>query len=272
MALALDGHATNSNTLGGTSLTVTLTTTVSSDVICVAAAVLSGGSSTVSSITSTHTTGWAARGDTGVLGANNLDVTLWIGKATAKLTSEVITVNFSSSANIIMLSAFGFSGADTTTIVDGNASFPTLSSGSDTGTGNAAGNNFSTSNANDALLNIFGVNEDSNPASGSSYNQIDSFNSAGGSLGLATFYLVVSATQSNVHQVNTFAAGTATWGMVSNAIKAGVADGHHVQRILKPTWGGMRPGGYRWRRRGGILRPDRTLWKPEKKPLIKRAA
>ena len=107
MAITIDGTAHN-NSAGATTLTATLTTTQPNDLICVY--ITTNTSAPVTSVTSAHVTFTRK-----LANATSGQIELWSGVASAALTSEVITVNQTTS-NFITVDAFGLNGVDTTTI------------------------------------------------------------------------------------------------------------------------------------------------------------
>ncbi|MDE1768167.1 MAG: hypothetical protein KGH62_02260, partial [Candidatus Micrarchaeota archaeon] len=176
-ALATDGYAGSAFT-GGSSDSVTLTTSNSPDVIVVFTGLevpsSNGASLTVSSISDTAGLTWHKRSSNTFQGtsypASNEDIEGWYAISNSKLTSDQITVTLSGSAvDDWAIMAFGVSGVNTNSPWDLNAGLPTTS----TKTGTVS---ISTNNANDMLLGLVGTTDGngcgSNPWSASGSNTL----------------------------------------------------------------------------------------------------
>ncbi len=126
---AIDGSA--SGTFGGSSGTVTLTTTLANDVIIICIHnEKSGSAQTVSTVTSTHLT-WARRtsqawlNSGGDASSNNQEI--WWATASSALTSEVITVTLSAATDDASMAAFGVNGCPTPSSPwDANGAVPAM--------------------------------------------------------------------------------------------------------------------------------------------------
>jgi hypothetical protein len=173
---ALDGSV-HKNITSGSSTTVTLTTSISDGLIV--ASILVNGTS-VSSISSANTTGWALRKRQASGGSNAIEE--WTGKAANALSSEVITINYAAAISYSTIDVFGVSGAGTATIFDSNAALPDF--------GTTTQRAITTSNANDFLLGQYRFGFTSTPTQGSGWTKIS------GADYLLTEYQVVAATQS----------------------------------------------------------------------------
>lgn len=106
MALSIDGTP-NANSLSGTSLTVTLTTTLSSDLIIIDVLTNAGPISTVSSPTLGS---FQLRATSG--GASGNDLERWYAVASGPLTSEVITISQTGSG-FMAACGYAINGANT---------------------------------------------------------------------------------------------------------------------------------------------------------------
>lgn len=214
MSLALDGHATGSAT-SGTTVTASLTTTQPGDIIVVGVTLSSATSGMkVSSISGTGINNFAVRKALALSGTGK-DVELWYGYAPLALSSVTITVTANHTIAAAALSVFGVSGGYYTVPGDPNSSIPATATGSSSGTATVSG--VSTSNANDMLIGVVGIEAATTETAGSGFTLIDSKTST--SLAVATQYEIVSATQSSI----SVAFGTTTggaWGIIADAIEA----------------------------------------------------
>jgi len=125
-APTLDGTGTNANTAGGaSSATVTLTTSLTNDIIVVCSSVENNTSSApnVSSITATGLTFYFRSGGTyGGSVANRIEI--WWAYSSAILTSKTITVNYSTVIDDFAIIAFGVNGCNTANPWDTNTTLP----------------------------------------------------------------------------------------------------------------------------------------------------
>ena len=137
MALALDGSV-QGNSGGSATLSVTLTTTRSPDVICVTFTCNAGPLSSV-------TASAPGLGTFTQRATANVTTTadFWYAIATQPLTAVSITATQSGGSAFITMTAFGISGANTLAPFDTNASLPASST---------PPVSISTSNANDFLI------------------------------------------------------------------------------------------------------------------------
>ena len=131
--VALDGHASNFNNGGGTTGTVTLTTTAN-DLVVVCASLYGNTSTvpTVSSISSSHLSSgsWTKRSSVSGLyvSGNGADLECWWAHAASALSAEVITVTGTGASDTMSIFALAFSGANTSSPFDGNVSLPATNS------------------------------------------------------------------------------------------------------------------------------------------------
>jgi hypothetical protein len=122
--LAIDGSSANEAT-SVSSLTVTLTTTSSSDIIyLIISEALTGV--TVSSVTDSQSLTWKSRASAT---SANLELFTYWAVASSALSSDTITVTMSGSGDLDLF-VFGISGADTSSPFDPNAAVPASNTGS----------------------------------------------------------------------------------------------------------------------------------------------
>lgn len=157
MALALEGTPKHNNATSGTSLvTSAFTTTVATEVFI--AATINGA--TISSITGGGLT-WALRKGQGVAAER---IELWAAPASGSLSGVQFTINLSAGVSFITTDVFAFSGNDTSTVWDANASVPA--------SGTADPLAMTTSNANDVIIGAFRFGATANPTAGSGFTKI----------------------------------------------------------------------------------------------------
>lgn len=205
MALALDGSGHNSAGSPGSSLTVSLTTSVSDSVIVVTVLV---NDFQVTSITASNIPSITLRKRQAVSGGG-FYIEEWQGVATGTLSSETITVNFGGTVGFATIDAFGISGADTSTVWDSNGALP---DGQTTSTCS-----ITTSNADDFLIGTYRFGSEVNPTQGAGWTKISGAN------GLLTEYKIVSATQSGTSVTIGTGNGDQNAGIGDAVIQAGVA-------------------------------------------------
>jgi hypothetical protein len=180
MALALDGSV-HGNVGTGTTLSVSLTTTNSNDVIIVQGYTTPGPISSVTSsgLTFNKRISYAA---------SNGTTEIWYAVATSPLTNQSITVNVPTTT-YTTIDAFGISGANTTTIFDSNTGLPATNTGSNVN----INVNISTNNPDDFIYAVVEESggQTSTPSSGFSQIQNADFQ--------LSEYQIVSTTQSNLN-------------------------------------------------------------------------
>jgi hypothetical protein len=199
MPLSLDGTAANATFSGASSATVTLTTANANDVIVVLVAYEQTVARTVSSVTATgltftkrtavasHFTGAAFSG-----------MDIWWAPSVGALTAKVITVTMSGAIDNATIQAFGVTGAfNINSPWDSNIALP--ASVTSNSSGNVAGPNFSTTQANTFVVGCGMTAEPHNPTS-AAWTAIGSVSNNGGSLWCysGAFYHVYSSPQSGV--------------------------------------------------------------------------
>ncbi|MGH6681065.1 MAG: hypothetical protein ACREDL_19550, partial [Bradyrhizobium sp.] len=115
-------------------------------------------------------------------------LTVWTAFSSGVLSSDEITITFSSSSPIISMIAFGISGAPNSNYFDTNAALPALTNSSSAETA------ISTTNADDMLLGFYRYTAVLTPSAGAGWTAIDT--PANGAL-LAE-YKLVSAVQTDL--------------------------------------------------------------------------
>lgn len=170
--LALDGSASNNVTSGAT-ITATLTTTQSNDIIMVA---VLANAVNIDSIADAAGLTWSTR-----LSLTAPNLRLFTAVAPSPLVGDVITVTFNTATTFATISAFGVSGANTTTKFDPNAAIPSQGTTSPVA--------FTTNNTNDMLIACYRMGT-ANPTAGAGWTTILGANF------MLTEYKIVSATQS----------------------------------------------------------------------------
>lgn len=206
MSLALEGTPVIVNALGVTTLSVgPFTTTLASEVfitnVCNTAGItsISGGGLT-----------WARRVDaTSSAGVNHLEH--WAAQASGALSGVTFTITYSGGGSAFTTAAlYAFSGQDTSTIWDGNASVPAhTDNGPDP-------QSITTSNANDVVIAGFRAGTAS-PTAGTGFTQIC------GSNFLCVEYKILSATGTTSCTLGTGAGGASA--CVADALMQATAGG-----------------------------------------------
>ena len=177
MALAIDGKVLG--TASAANLTVSLTTTSTNDVIIVVAA-CNGGP--VVSVTSPNLTFTRRGGTTG-----GFCIEEWWAPSSGTLSAEQIKVTQTTSG-VLAVTAFGISGANTSTPYDTHSGLPVTANGSQP--------SVSTSNANDIILGMFRLTS-STGTIGSGFSSIEN-----GDFMLVE-YKIVSSTQTSLSVTET---------------------------------------------------------------------
>lgn len=154
MALALDGSTSNTVT-GPASLTLTLSTTSTNDVIVVD---IAPNGAPIVSVTSSHLTFTRHA----IVGSNPFTLERWYAIAASTLSSEVITVTMTSAGPLLTAFAYGISGANTSSPWDSGGP---QTSGSDP-------LSITTANANTMVLATFRMGSTASPTAGSTFTSI----------------------------------------------------------------------------------------------------
>lgn len=239
MALSLDGSAKNDTWQQASSGTVTLTTSLTNDVICV----LVGGQTndtynngltfSVSSVTATGLTftkrvGIDGKGGFNTTGGGNPGLNsleLWTAPSTSALSSKVITVNASNNPDCGCIIAFGVNGVNNINSPwDTNAgltysNFSTAQAGS-----NASVTGVSTTQANDFLIWANETYSSAAPLDSASpptnFTLIQRIRNVSGNLEASMYagYRIVSATQASVTVSQT--ASNSGWIALVDALTA----------------------------------------------------
>jgi hypothetical protein len=119
MALALEGTPVHKNVTSGSTIVMdAFTTSVGTQVVIVAT--INGGDNMITSITGGSLT-FSERSQVGSSGNN---IYLWTAEASGALAGVQFTLNLSTAIVFGTVDVFAFSGQDTGTIFDGNASIP----------------------------------------------------------------------------------------------------------------------------------------------------
>lgn len=212
-SLAIDGTAVGSAS-SSTSMTATLTTANSNDVIYL----VIGVPDTAQSFTVTDSASltWTHRDTkTSGSGTSGTEISTWYAIASSPLSSDVVTVTWSTAFNAAMM-VFGISGADTSAPFDSNSAIPATSAGSTT----APSVSISTSNANDMILGLVAQRGGTTLTVGSGFSEVTP---PSGSLADGE-YQVVSTTQSGL-SVGFSSNHSYAWAMVGDAIVAASSGG-----------------------------------------------
>jgi hypothetical protein len=199
--LALDGSAENdSGQSTVTSVTASITTTNSPDLIIAVVANRSGETPTVSG----GGISWATRG-------HSSDGVLWEFYGTANSAGTFNITASVSSATQIRLVLFGISGANTSNPFDPNLSSPVTANGSST----TPSTNITTTNANDFIIGLLSCNGSPTVTLGSGYTKIKS---GSNTPLLEAEYQIVSVTESSF-AVNYSVSPSQTWDLIADAIQ-----------------------------------------------------
>ena len=146
----IDGTAVAASGVG-TPWGAALTTTTTNDAIILVVA--AANNIKVSAVSSPTTTGWGARSEQGIDGTTG-HISLWVGRASAALSSETISVTMSS-GGVFAAVIFGVKGTfDFTKPCDSDALLPSVHTGT---TGAPATGVITTAEAHDYLLFIDSV-------------------------------------------------------------------------------------------------------------------
>lgn len=127
MTFSVDGVSAVGGTSGGSSFTMTLSTSNTNDIIIVTVHSgkngAGGGAPVVSSVTAPGLT-FTKRKEVSWVSTNSFSFDVYYAVAAAALSSKVITVTLSGTADFATGSCYGLSGCDTSTIWDSNGSLP----------------------------------------------------------------------------------------------------------------------------------------------------
>lgn len=200
MALALDGSANVNATAN--SLGVSLTTS-NADCVIVVSITTNGGP-----VTGVTASGLTFSKHAEKPGGSAATIELWIAVAASPLSSVTITVTTTWS-QFLTVTAFGVSGADTSTIFDGNASVPDERA--------TAPCTISTDEDDTFIIGAFRMSASASPSEGAGFTKIFGANFQ------LTQYLIASSPQSNL-SVPT-GGGAASNGALATAIIQAAAVG-----------------------------------------------
>ena len=192
MTIAIDGGAESNQSAAVTSISVSLSTSNTDDMVVV---YFMSGSSITATVADTAGLTWTKRLSS--TGGQAFVVYCWTAKAASALSSDSITVTLSA-ANNCALGAFGISGLNTSSPFDPNSSVPVLSAASSV---TSKSNTISTTDADDIILNFIGLNSVSTtitPTSGFTEITAASPSPSSANLGFNIYYEIVSAVQSGI--------------------------------------------------------------------------
>ncbi len=229
MALSIDGKATEATISGGVS-TVTLTTSLTNDIIVVAA--VSGGAiNHITGITDTAGLTWAKRS---AKAFNTIqDEEIWWALSTGALTSDAISVTFTGGPSSARVTAFGVNGANTTTPWDTNASLPAITNVT---SANSIGLMISTTNANCMLIGfLYGTGVGTGIVRPTGFTALEAF--SGNDLSTS----IVSAAQPSVTETWSWTTATAA-ALIVDAIQEASSSSGHI--FLPSRLNGISTGGY----------------------------
>lgn len=209
MGLALDGSVHGNAT--ASSVAVSLTTSNANDDIFV---VVTTNGGPVTSVTASGLTFTLHKN--GFFTANQY-LEIWCAKNAGILTAASITVN-NTASGFTTVDALGVSGADTSTVFDGNGSIPNIT------TVNGADAIISTNTANCFLLGCYRQSTTASPTAGPGLTLI-----SGADFQLVE-YQIVSATQTNFDFTKTTGTGDSRVGIGTAIIQASGGGS------FKPAW------------------------------------
>lgn len=212
-ALAIDGTGgTNGSCSSGAGQTcaAAITTSSTNDILIAIYKNDFDGPAQVTSVSDTAGLTWTSR-KVLTWASGNADGETWYAVAPSTLTSDTVTVHYSSSTHAPRVVVFAVSGANTVTPFDANASLPDGTAQNATTT--SVANTISTSNANDLIFNVFGADTPGAITRPSGFSQA----TASGSI-TDVSYKVVSATQSSLGITYTYATAAPSY-LITDAIK-----------------------------------------------------
>jgi hypothetical protein len=220
-APVIDGSATVNNWSTSASKTITLSTTLTNDLVVVAVFhEKSGGLQNITGMTSTSGLVFTRRSKKQNTAATE---EVWAAPSTAILTGEVITVNLDAATDDACIIAFGIHGLnDITNPFDTNVSLPASGISS---TNTPPTLTYSTTEANDLILFITGGNNGSSGSTApSGFTNLANIQNSGGGLFacLSVNYKAVTATQSGA-TVQATATATAQYVSIVDAVTADAA-------------------------------------------------
>ena len=194
----LDGHAAVAGNQGaGTTFPITLTTSLSNDIIVVwiYTESTSGGVKHVTGVVGGGLT-WAQRSTTDNVASNSANIGVWWALAPSPLLAVTITVSLSGPTDDYVLVAFGVNGCYTLFPWDGNASLPAAN----ITTISPLTVSVSTTQKNDFIFGMMGAVQNSLPGTPSGFTLIDGANTNAGGLdaGAAAWYQTTTSAQTGL--------------------------------------------------------------------------
>lgn len=209
----LDGSAFTLQGSGGTSITSSLTTTQTNDIVVADLQVsFTGGDTAVASISDTAGLTWTTRGTAGD-GAGD-DVIEFEAKSSAVLVSDVLTITFTHGTAFGSLSEFGASGINFASPFDSHAGLPVILN-------NNGDPTFSTTSANTMAITGLGFGSTSTPTAGTGWTGIAS--GQAGSFMLTEFKNFTSAQSGTAVAIGT--GNGDQYASVTDALDAAVGTG-----------------------------------------------
>lgn len=221
MALALEGTPVHINAAGVSSLSIPAFSTTNPAEVFITNTI---NSTTISSIAGGGLA-WAQR--TTANAASN-PLAHWAAPSSGSLSSAVFTITYSGLATFTTADCYAFSGQDTSTIWDANASVPGfIDNGPDPIL-------VSTNNANDVIIAGFRMGATPSPTAGAGFTLISGADFQG------VEYQIVAATQTNLSCGLTTGTGGAN-GCIVDALMAAAAGAATSSAPLVPQTFGAPP-------------------------------
>ena len=238
--LGIDGSSYNGCTHAQT-CQVTLTTANPNDVIILTGYETSS-SIHISSISDGDGLTWHTRKQLSNSGQGG-ETEEWYAIASTALSSDTITVTYSSSSTTGGITAFGISGANTNSPFDPNLASPVTN----TGSSSTPSVSLTTTNANDLIIGIVSCYKSSGFSTitvGSAFTQAAGpANPQCSSEYGVPEYETVSSTQSGL-AVGFSLSSTASWSMIGDAVEAAVSSSSWVVDLANPHQGSLTPEGF----------------------------
>jgi hypothetical protein len=205
-ALSIDGTPALGSSSGSATVTCTLTTSLTNDIVIIYVHI-NHATVSVSNITGGLT--WALRKR---FTGNSVGEEVWWALAATAQSAVTFTVNLSGTPTNSDAGCFAINGANTSTPWDVNGSLPATGTASSASAPTVTG--VSTTNANTMLLGMYGTQTGSSSSVGASYTLIQ----VGGSFGnIGQEQQVVSGTQSSV--TVSWTGNHNSWNMIADAIQ-----------------------------------------------------
>ncbi len=210
-SIGLDGSVSAASS--GSTITLSLTTTKSPDVLYLSTA--EGQGVTVSTVTSTPSLTWTRR--VSLPFSTNRHAETWYATWSSSGTIS-ITVTLSGAASAAGV-AYGITGANTASPFDTNAAVPSTASAL---SGNSASVTISTSSANDMIIGALGVQGNPTLSTGAGLTLVltQPAGTGGNAIEASDEYQIVSATQTNLVVGYSWSGAPEDWGIIADAFVA----------------------------------------------------